>query len=119
MSANASPDPTNLVVLAAVGVGAFWFLTRRAAAQPANVAGVAAPSPNAAGMSQRAATNIGLLGAVGKALFGGRAAYASSAIDGVAYNPTGSVSPFNAIAGMQAANSVGGYASNDPAAWWQ
>lgn len=34
MSAAASPNPSNLLLLAVIGIGAYWFMTRRAVAQP-------------------------------------------------------------------------------------
>lgn len=37
MSAATSPNPNNLLILAAVGIGAFWLLTRKANAMPYQV----------------------------------------------------------------------------------
>jgi hypothetical protein len=34
MSSAANPNPNNLVLLAVLGIGAFWMLTRRVGAQP-------------------------------------------------------------------------------------
>nr|WP_315242849.1 hypothetical protein [uncultured Albidiferax sp.] len=33
----ASPSPNNMIMLAAIGIGAYWFMTRKAAAQPVYV----------------------------------------------------------------------------------
>lgn len=34
MSSAASPNPNNLILLAVIGIGAYWLMTRRAVAQP-------------------------------------------------------------------------------------
>lgn len=34
MSAASSPNPSNLLLLAVIGIGAYWFMSRRAVAQP-------------------------------------------------------------------------------------
>lgn len=116
MSAASSPNPNNLAVLALVGIGAYWFLTRRAhagpAVTPAAVAGaqLAAPSianvlgglagslsrffnPNLSSGVQAQAQAVGVANAISDANYAGAdwSALASSAVDGVAYNPpTGS-----------------------------
>lgn len=34
MSAASSPNPSNLILLAVIGIGAYWFMSRRAVAGP-------------------------------------------------------------------------------------
>lgn len=68
MSASASPNPNNLLLLLVVGVGAYWFMTRRAVAQPYY------PQPQQPSRSAQNAQTAGALlgagiGALGK-LFG-------------------------------------------------
>jgi hypothetical protein len=114
MSASSSPNPQNIILLAALGAGAYWFLTRRRVmAQP-----IAAPAPTAARPGNDVAGIAGqvvgaisnLFGRAGSAMNGtydGRAAqpwdvtpqgasgprfnnpsaYVSSAVDGAAFNP--------------------------------
>jgi hypothetical protein len=116
MSASASPNPTNLLMLAALGIGAYWFMSRRAAAAQVPTQGML-PNQRADRNYQTGAVLGGLVGAV-SGLFGrssngtydGRSAQpwdvtpygdsgprfnnpsaftlASSAIDGLAVNPT-------------------------------
>lgn len=125
----AAPNPSNLILLAGLGIGTYWLLTRRAQAAPAMQ-----PAPQqAAAVPSRSAQNIraatGLLGALGGLFGAGRAAavpllgtydgraaapwdvtpygdtgprfnnpsaYTSSALDGVAFNPT-TAAPWDAV----------------------
>jgi hypothetical protein len=88
MSAASSPGPQNLILLAALGVGAYWFMTRRAAAaSPAAAAATAsAPKPagsNTAGKIDAAGRLIG--GLVG--LFGGSSSSNNGTYDGRSAQP--------------------------------
>lgn len=66
MSAAApSPNPTNLLLLAAIGIGAYYVMTRRAYAQP-----VYAGQQQQSGRNNAAALLAAGVGALGK-LFGG------------------------------------------------
>ena len=69
MSASASPNPTNLILLAVIGIGAYWFMSRRAvAAQPVIIQQKPSKSAqNAAIAGQLLNTGINALGSI----FGG------------------------------------------------
>lgn len=123
MSASNSIPPNNLLMLGAIGIGAYWFLTRRAGAaglaipvatpqnpNPSAVnAGVigsllgsvtrlfgGSSAPSSAAMQQSAA--VGASNAISDANYAGAnwGALSSSAVDGVAYNPTNSA-PYDAV----------------------
>lgn len=67
MSAASSPNPSNLILLAVIGIGAYWFMSRRAVAQP--YYGTQQPSRSAQN-AQTAGALLGAgIGALGK-LFG-------------------------------------------------
>jgi hypothetical protein len=111
MSASNSIHPNNIAVLAAVGIAAYWFLTRRAVAAPvvtpAGVAGATPAAPNIANVlgglvgsitnlfnpgasagAQAQAAAVGAANALSDTYAGADwSALASSAVDGVAYNP--------------------------------
>lgn len=117
MSASASPNPTNLILLAALGIGAYWMLTRRAQAAPVAVAPAAGQGggsnalANANAIGNLVGTVAGLfrgsgstplLGTVdgrsatqwdvtpagpGGPTYNNPSAYVSSALDGLAFNP--------------------------------
>lgn len=96
MSAATSPNPNNMLLLMVVGVGAYWFLTRRAVAQPYY------PQQQQPSRSAQNTQAVGALlgagiGALGR-LFGGSAGQSNPVIwdnltndmpriDGVAVNP--------------------------------
>jgi hypothetical protein len=130
----AAPNPKDIAILAALGIGVYWFMTRRAVAATPQAVSLAANTPTTAqALATSAAGLIGkLLGtassapAVTPGTYDGRAAVpwspaatgannpsaylASSAVDGIAANI-----PNTAV--YDAANAS--YASDDPAAWWQ
>lgn len=66
MSAASSPGPNNLLLLAVLGIGAYYLMTRRAMAQPVYTNAQRPPQGQA---GQTAALVGGVLGAVGN-LFG-------------------------------------------------
>lgn len=87
----AAPNPNNLMMLAVIGIGAYWLMTRRAQAQPMPRPGTSAG--NTAGM-----INTGL-NALGR-LFGGSSGQPNPVVwdgltndmprpanDGIAVNP--------------------------------
>lgn len=47
MSSAASPNPNNMMMLAVIGIGAYWLMTRRAVARPVNAPASAASAGNA------------------------------------------------------------------------
>lgn len=113
--APASPNPMNLMLLAGLGIGAYWFMTRRAQAAPVAVAPAGGGQAPSQGLANANAL-VNLVGSVSK-LFGGAqnllgtydgraaspwdvspngtagptynnpSAYVSSALDGLAFNP--------------------------------
>lgn len=58
MSAATSPNPNNLILLAVIGIGAYWFLTRRAVAAPVNLTAQQQAAVNA----QKQQSNLAKLG---------------------------------------------------------
>lgn len=79
MSAASSPNPSNLILLAVIGIGAYWFMSRRAVAQPVYV-----QQPNrSAQKAQTAGALLGAgIGALGK-LFGSSGQSNPIAWDGI------------------------------------
>lgn len=116
----AAPNPQNLIVLAAIGIGVYWFMTKHkvAAATPPTQA-VSNPYTNVASAANTVAN---VVGAVSRLFNGGNAAgttdgrsasdwspastgannpsayLASSAVDGVAANYPGNTSVYDAYA---------------------
>lgn len=115
MSASASPNPSNLLILAALGIGVFWFMTRRGyAAVPSVIYPTPAQNQQAYGNSAEAVKYQVLGGLAGKAFdffatkASGENPYSLAAgvpnvagtlslYDGVPYNPSGNVSAFDSI----------------------
>ena len=64
----ASPNPNQMLILAAIGIGAFWMLTRNARAAGVPIAPAAKPSTNAQGSSTATKVNAlsNLLNSAGK-----------------------------------------------------
>ena len=130
---SAAPNPSNLIVLGAIGIAAYWFMTRKAVAQAPTAAqipsaGVASPFRSPLGdlatsLSKMLGGNPGAGAGVGT--YDGRSAtpwatdtsggggagmannpsafVASSAVDGAAFNPPNS-SVFDYLSGLQADN---------------
>lgn len=121
MSAASSPNPNNFAVLALVGIGVYWFMTRRATAAPvvtpaavpganpsapsiANVLGGLAGAasklfnPNMWAGAQAQAQAVGTANMISDANYAGAdwSALSSSAVDGLPYNPP-DASPFDAL----------------------
>jgi hypothetical protein len=102
MSASA-PNPSNLLLLAGLGIGAYWLMTRQARATqsptPAQIPAQAVANPYRSVVGDLAGRLLGGLlssssASTATAPFttqGGTinnpSAYASSAIDGIAFNP--------------------------------
>lgn len=92
-------NPKNLIILGVLGVGAYWFLTRKAAARPLQPAGVARVGTQGGGTNppQKNSVALGLLAGVQQYLGTGGTlpslpsfSAGSSSIDGLAVNtPTG------------------------------
>lgn len=116
----AAPNPENLIVLAAIGIGVYWFMTKRRVA--AGTVPTQAVSNPYTGVANAANTVANVAGAL-RGLFGGGAssgsswspadtgannpsAYvASSAVDGVAANIPGNSSVYDASAyGLDGSN---------------
>lgn len=113
----AAPNPNNLIMLAVVGVGVYWFMTRRKVA--AATAPTQAVSNPYTGVMNATNTLANVVGTVSRLFNGGmtpgtvdgRSASPwspsdtgannpsafSSAVDGAAYNPPGDVSPYDSV----------------------
>jgi len=83
MSAASSPNPSNLLLLAVLGIGAYWMLSRRAVAQP--VYGAQRPS-NGATNAQLLNTGLNALGRLFSG-FGGGGSAGAGTYDGRAQMP--------------------------------
>jgi len=106
MSSTPSPNPTNLILLAALGIGVYWFMTRSGGGSPAVIYPTPAQNQQAYGADTSKVMKYQLLGGLlnkGLDIFGQRAAgqnpysladtYSNTAwsrsvaTDGFAYNP--------------------------------
>ena len=83
MSAASSPNPSNLLLLAVLGIGAYWMLSRRAVAQP--VYGAQRPG-NGSANAQLLNTGLNALGRLFSGSGGGGSASAGT-YDGRARTP--------------------------------
>lgn len=83
MSAASSPNPSNLLLLAVLGIGAYWMLSRRAVAQP--VYGAQRPS-NGSANAQLLNTGLNALGRLFSG-FGGGGSAGAGTYDGRAQTP--------------------------------
>ncbi len=122
----ASPNPSNLVLLAAIGIGAYWVMSRRAVAGTAVAPRLGTSSPNVnAGLSLASQFLGGL-----SSMFGGQATdstgsavgvpneyaraavrsgdpyYGSSAVDGLAANPPTGGSLYDMLVAQQASGTI-------------
>ena len=133
----AAPDPFRLVALAALGVGVYWFMSRRAAAAPAAASGAVVSPYRVNNTANLVAQTVGTIASLfngGKAAgtvdgrssqqwdttpsygqpgtaYNNPSAYtalASSQVDGLAYNPVGGSSYDSAAYSMDGSDG----------AWW-